>query len=881
MTLLCDELKDSDGWGYRMRIKSLNFKKYLNLFGAILLLSGLYFTTLHHYLLFHTLAELFSIVIAFGIFVVAWNSRHFHKNNYLLFIGIAYLFVGAIDLVHTLSYPGMGIFQRNGTNLATQLWIAARLMESLSLFAAPFFIRKRLRINYVILTYIVLTTLIFITIFYWEVFPTCFIEGTGLTPFKKIGEYIISLILIFSIYLLYKNKREFDRNVFIWIAVSIVLTIASEIFFTFYIHAYGLSNLIGHYFKVLSFYFIYKAIIETGISKPFHLLLRDLKRNEEKLETMVQKRTEELSKALKELEEESRLIQANNAILNLFTRKASRKEFLDDLINLIQGWVNCRCVGIRILDRYKFIPYESYKGFSEEFWKSESLLCLNSDQCVCTRVIGGNLDPHEIPASTPFGSFYSNNIKKFVDHLSERERLRYRGVCLQKGFSSFAIIPIKYHDQVFGAIHLTDEREGLIPLKTIEFLEAIASLVGETIHRFNLELELHRNYEIQKAINFLLHLSLEDIPLNEFLEGALRILVSSPWISTEAKGCLFLVEGGNTLVMKAIHGLSESIQKGCSRVPFGLCLCGRAALNKKINYTDSLEDLHDLHYEEIPRHSHYHAPILFGDRLLGMITLYLNEDERPSPEKESFLNAIANTLAMIILRKEWEEALRESENRLRHLSSQLLTVQEDERKEIARDLHDGVGQMLTAIKFKVEDILHQKDQTGKRSEEESLQSLIPIIKESIEELRRIQMNLRPSLLDDLGIIATLKWFSREFGKIYSTLQIVYDFQIEEEEIPSPLKIVLYRITQEAFNNIAKHSQADLVRLLLRKVESRMELIIEDNGIGFDPNLSFSPETCKKGLGLNSMRERTELSGGTFILESSLRKGTLIRAIWPL
>ncbi|MGQ9637780.1 MAG: MASE3 domain-containing protein [Thermodesulfobacteriota bacterium] len=864
-----------------MRIKSLNFNRYLNLFGAILLFFGLYFTILHHYLLFRTLAELFSIVIAFGIFVVAWNSRHFHENNYLLFIGNTYLFVGAIDLVHTLSSQGMGIFQGSGTNLESQLWITGRFMESLSLLAAPFFIRKRLRINYIILAYIVITKLIFISIFYWKVFPTCFIEGTGLTPFKKISEYIISLVLFFSIFLLYKNKREFDKNVFKWVIGSIGLKITSEIFFALYTHEYGLSNLIGHYFKVLSFYFIYKAIIDTGISKPFHLLLRELKQKEEKLEIMVQKRTEELSKALKELEEESRVIQANNAILNLFTRKASRKEFLDDLVELIQEWVNCRCVGIRILDQQKFIPYESYKGFSEEFWKSESLLCLNSDQCICTRVIRGNLDPQEIPASTPYGSFYNNNIKEFIDHLPERERSRYRGVCLQRGFNSFAIIPIKYYDQVFGAIHLTDEREELVPLKTIEFLEAIAPLAGETIHRFNLESELNRNYEIQKAVNFLLQLSMEDIPLNEFLEGALRILVSSPWISAEAKGCLFLVEGCDTLVMKAIHGLSEFIQRRCSRVPFGLCLCGRAALNKKIHYTDSLEDLHDIHYEEIPRHSHYHAPILFGDRLLGIITLYLNEGERPSQEKEFFLNTIANTLAMIILRKEWEEVLKESENRLRHLSSQLLTVQEDERKEIARDLHDGVGQMLTAIKFKVEDVLQQKNQTGNISKEESLQSLIPIIKESIEELRRIQMNLRPSLLDDLGIIATLKWFTREFGKIYSTLQIVHDFQIEEEEIPSPLKIVIYRITQEAFNNIAKHSQADLVLLSLRKVDSRMELIIEDNGTGFDPNLSFSPETCKKGLGLNSMRERTELSGGTFILESNLRKGTIIKAIWPI
>ncbi len=865
-----------------MKIESLRNKGYLNFFWGFLVLLGLYLTTLYHFLLFHTIAELFSIVIAFGIFIIAWNSRKFIENGYLLFIGIAYLFIGTIDLLHTLAYKGMGVFQGYETNLPTRLWIGARYMESLSLFMAPLFLRKRLNINYTIFSYSVFTTLLLISIFYWDIFPTCFIEGKGLTTFKKVSEYIISLILIISIVFLYKNRKEFDSHVFNWIACSIVLTIVSELFFTFYIHAYGLSNLIGHYFKILSFYFIYKALIETGISKPFNFLFRNLKLSEERLEAMVKERTKELSIALRELEEKSNLTSANNEILNLFARKANRKEFLDGVIELIQSWTNCRCVGIRVVDKNQFIPYESYKGFSHEFWRSESFLCLKSDQCICTRVAKGDLRAYEKTTSTPFGSFFNNNITRFWENISKEERVKYRGICMENGFASIAIIPIKYRNKIFGTIHIADEREGLISLKKVEFLEAISPLVGETIDRFNLEMELHRNYETQKAINSLLHLSLKDIPLEEFLEGTIKIIISNPWISPGAKGCIFLVEKeSKVLNMKAQYGLPESIKNRCLKVPFGVCLCGRAALNRIVHFTYFQDDKHDLYYEDISPHSHYHVPILSGDRILGMITLYLNEEERPGQEKETFLNAVANTLAMIILRKEWEDALRESEGRLRMLSSQLLMVQEKERREIARDLHDGIGQMLTAIKFKIEDILNPRNRKEIRLKGADLQSLIPMIRESIEEVRRIQMNLRPSILDDIGIIATLKWFSREFAEVYKNIKISVDFEIDEEVIPSFLKIVIYRIVQEAFNNVAKHSGADLIRVSLKKVGQKIDLEIEDNGRGFDIQNVFSDEDPLKGFGLNSMRERTELSGGTFIIESIKGKGTRIKASWSV
>lgn len=252
------------------------------LFGA-LVMAGLYLTSRYNYLLFHNLAEVFSIFVAFGIFILAWNTRRSLENNYILFIGIAYLFVAAVDLIHTLAYTGMGVFPGHGTNLPAQLWIAARYIESLSLLVAPLFIGRKMNTNFVLFGYVVGTSLLLVSIFSWDIFPTSFVEGTGLTLFKKTSEYVISLVLLGSLYLLFRKRVEFDKTVFQLLAVSIVVTIGSELSFTFYTDPFGLPNFIGHFLKIISFYLIYKAIMETGLVKPLDLLFRNLKLSEEAL----------------------------------------------------------------------------------------------------------------------------------------------------------------------------------------------------------------------------------------------------------------------------------------------------------------------------------------------------------------------------------------------------------------------------------------------------------------------------------------------------------------------------------------------------------------------------------------------------------------------
>lgn len=219
-----------------------------------------------------------------------------------------------------------------------------------------------------------------------------------------------------------------------------------------------------------------------------------------------------------------------------------------------------------------------------------------------------------------------------------------------------------------------------------------------------------------------------------------------------------------------------------------------------------------------------------------------------------------------------EIELRESERRLRRLSTELLKAQEKERKLVAGEIHDSLGGSLAAIGIMVESALNQIGDDNPQARV-ALESVIPIIQGTVEEARRIQMSLRPSMLDDLGILATIGWFCRQFESTYSNIRIKREIDIQESQVPNSLKIVIFRVLQEAMNNIAKHSKADVVRLLLKKVGDRIEFVIEDNGVG------FALEKSKRGFGLGSMKERTELSGGTFTVESIKGRGTVIHASW--
>ena len=222
--------------------------------------------------------------------------------------------------------------------------------------------------------------------------------------------------------------------------------------------------------------------------------------------------------------------------------------------------------------------------------------------------------------------------------------------------------------------------------------------------------------------------------------------------------------------------------------------------------------------------------------------------------------------------------LRESREELKLLASQLLRAQEDERKRIAREIHDSIGSSLSAVKFCVENTAARL--TENPEVRESFMILSRAMEQAIDDSRRIMTDLRPSLLDDFGIIATIGWFCRGFECIYTDIPVEKDIGLEESQVPENLKIIIFRIIQEAMNNSAKHSRARKISLGLSLEDGCISLSVSDDGVGFD-----RAEAASKGqgakFGLRSMRERAELSGGEFQIESVRKIGTTVRVCWKI
>jgi len=250
---------------------------------GIIIVIALYITQLNNYLLFHSVVEIFSVVIAFCVFIIGWNTSKFTNNTLYLNLGVAYFFVACIDVLHTLAYLGMGVFPGAVVNLSVELWIAARYLESASLLGAAFLLGRRVQKGHISFIYFVITSLLISSIFFLDVFPDCYIDGIGLTAFKVLSEYAISGLLLVTAIIYWLKRDKIDSTVIRLLICSVIVTIMAELAFTLYTDVYGFSNMIGHFLKVISFYLIYTGVVRASLTRPYEVLFRDLKLNEQRV----------------------------------------------------------------------------------------------------------------------------------------------------------------------------------------------------------------------------------------------------------------------------------------------------------------------------------------------------------------------------------------------------------------------------------------------------------------------------------------------------------------------------------------------------------------------------------------------------------------------
>jgi signal transduction histidine kinase/DNA-binding NarL/FixJ family response regulator len=267
-------------------------------------------------------------------------------------------------------------------------------------------------------------------------------------------------------------------------------------------------------------------------------------------------------------------------------------------------------------------------------------------------------------------------------------------------------------------------------------------------------------------------------------------------------------------------------------------------------------------------------PVRLKEKTFGSIFLADTREGILPLEIIEIAATAAMKLAIAVERIQSRELLKKSEQTLHFLSDRLMTAQEEERKKISHELHDSIGSSLCAIHLSLSIALQDN------LKREPLEKILSLTKNTIDEVRRIMSDLRPSFLDELGIIATLAHFCKQFEEIHPGINVKQQVKVKEDEVPDPLKIVMLRIVQESFNNIAKYSRATTVRLNLIKKEGAIRLSVDDNGIGFNPDSIGYRKELGTGIGLVSMKERAELSGGSFILNSKKGEGTTITASWP-
>jgi len=909
---------------------------------VISVLALLHLTTLYSYTFFHGLVEGFSICISIGIFMFAWNSRRFMDNSSVLLLGIACLFTGFLDGIHTLSYKGMGVFHGYGANLPTQLWVLARYIQSISFLAAAVLLKRSFRPSAAFGAYTAVTVLSLLSIFSWGIFPDCYIEGSGLTPFKIGSEYVISLIFLGSLGAFYALRQSFDRRIVGLIIGSIVFNIAAELSFTNYLGVYDFFNELGHLFKIAAYYLVYKAVIVTGLDKPYDLIFRNLRKSRE-----------EQGRINEELEERVRERDAAVEFMRLANESPASEDLIRMTVNFLKLQSGCRAVGIRLQAGEDF-PYLDSYGFPEEFIKLENILCETDSEgkvkhddsgrpvleCLCGNVIRGNIDASK-PFFTARGSFWTNSTTELMASASEQElRTRPRNRCGAFGYESVALIPLRSGEKRLGLIQLNDPRKGVFSPGSIALWERlgdyfvsalIKSQTEESLKRMvgrfelltNTAGELLQSPDAQKTVESLCLKVMEHLDCHVFFN--------------------YLVdERLEMLHLNAYAGIPQEEAGKVEWLDYGAAVCGCAAKEGRGIVAEHIFSTPDIRTELVKSYGirAYAAHPLLAEngRVIGTLSFGTRTREAFSESDLSLMKAVADQVAAAMIRLKAEGEVRHHRDHLEEtvkkrtheLEARNLQLEaemaerrraEEEKKAIEAQLvqaqkMEALGRFSGGIAHDLNNILYPvllntqmllADSTPGSPTHQTLEQTLTAIYRQRDLIRQIlsfsrrndqqlrPVRVKPIIKETIGLLRSL---------IPSTVEIRENIDGSPDTVmgdPTQIQQIVMNLCRNAAD--AMESLTGTIEVSIgsarlepdeanpdRKAGEYFELSVKDTGCGMTPEVMsriFEPFFTTKevgkgtGMGLAVIHGIVRSHGGTVTVRSKVGQGSRFIVHLPL
>jgi PAS domain S-box-containing protein len=469
-----------------------------------------------------------------------------------------------------------------------------------------------------------------------------------------------------------------------------------------------------------------------------------------------------------------------------------------------------------------------------------------------------------------------------------------RGIISKRGIKSALGVPLTSHGKVFGFLAISSlSKLHYYTQQEIQLLQTISNPIAMAIeNRLLLENLQTQKVNLEKQTqekDILLKVSQalsQTMDLDRVAHTASEVVGKA--LGVDRCSVILLTEDGHQVEIKGIfskHGTTAKKLLG-KRYPienesnWRNIIVKRKTLVMNDVAAARLDGVIKEHHTKEGLKSLVVTGIFFGTKLLGVLSLSSVTKIRSFARDELQLaQAIANQIAVAIENARLMEVVKVHTHELKELSSQLMQAQEGERKRIAQELHDQVGQMLQTMKMNLDRMKKNLSLEPQKLEEtkEWLMDTEQKLSQTIDDIRTLTFNLRPSMLDDFGLFSTLRWYIEDYSR-RANVMVTLKGKEDRYRFPLEIEVNLYRIIQEALTNVVKHANATEVTIFLFHKKSCAILSIKDNGQGFDSSkLTASPH---KGTGIYNMKERVNLLGGSFEIISRPGKGTRINVNIP-